>query len=720
MAMPGVLAVLTAQDLGTPVPRFGPLVADQPVLAHEFVRFHGEPVAAVAATDEATARAALKAIEVDWEELPAVASLDAALASDAPLVVDPVERTEDDPGRTTNVVREFSYGWGELPEACDLVLENEYGFPAVHHYAIEPPACVAVWDASGLTVWSGVQHPFQLRRVLATTLRLPLSKVQVRATDSGGSFGGKGYPKIEPIVALLARTVGRPVKVGLSVEDAFHSARRSSARIRVRTGVDAHGNIRFQEVAGDFLIGAYADISLRVVGKSAYLACGPYRTPAARIVARAVASNTAPSTAFRGFGAPQWCWALESQMDELAHACGIDPLEFRLRNLASKGEPVVPGDTPADGDWTEGLRQTAEAIGWNRRSEPRRGMGLAVGIKNPIPATTSMALVRMYPDASVAINVGTTENGQGSRTVLAQIAAEALGVAMEQIAVPSPDTTVAPFDFITASSRSTTMAGNAVLAACRDLKEQLAAIATEVLGMEGEVDAERGCVVTKDGACSTYREIIEGHFGENQGEIVGQGAYRGERNDLPLGGRSAFWEVSFAASEIEVDPSTGEVRVIRHVGGEDVGRAINPALVVQQHHGAAVMGLGHTLFEELKYDDDGRLLNPNVVEYRVPLCPDIPEEFECVLIESGSGPGPYGARGVGESGTIPFAASVGNALFDATGVRVRELPLNPERVWHALNENTQRDMREQESSRSDPVEPSPRRTGYPDQAASDS
>jgi CO/xanthine dehydrogenase Mo-binding subunit len=260
MAMPGVLAVLTAEDLGTPVPRFGPVVADQPALAHERVRFHGEPVAAVAATDEATAQAALLAIEADWEELPAVASLDAALTPDAPLVVNLAEREEDDPWRTTNVVREFCYGWGELAETCDLVLENEYSFPPVHHYTVEPPACVAAWDASGLTVWSGIQHPFVLRRVLATALGLPLSRVRVCAPDLGGSFGGRGYPKIEPIAALLARAAGRPVKVGLSVEEAFCSARRSATRIRVRTGADSDGAIRFQELAGDFLIGAYADV----------------------------------------------------------------------------------------------------------------------------------------------------------------------------------------------------------------------------------------------------------------------------------------------------------------------------------------------------------------------------------------------------------------------------------------------------------------------------
>ena len=721
-AMPGVLAVLTAEDLGTSVPRFGPMVADQPVLAHKRVRFYGEPVAAVAAIDEATAEAALQAIEVDLEELPAVASLEAALAPGAPLVLDPAaraeddpwrttnvvrtsalapgapvvsdsaERAEDDPWRTTNVVREFRYGWGEPADMCDLVLENEYAFPAVHHYALEPPACIAAWDTNGLTVWSSIQHPFILRRVLASTLGLPFSRVRVHVPNIGGSFGGKGYPRVEPITAFLARAAGRPVKVEASVEEAFLSMRRAAARIRVRTGVDANGLIQFQEFAGDFLVGAYADVALRVVGKSAYHACGPYRTPAARIVTRAVTSNTAPSSAFRGFGAPQWCWALESQMDELAHACDLDPLEIRLRNLVSRGESLVPGDTPADGDWAEGLRRTADAIGWNTPRKPHRGRGLAVGIKNPTPATTSMALVHMHPDASVTVNAGTTEVGQGARTVFAQIASEALGVAADRIAVPNPDTAATPFDHMTASSRSTTMAGNAVLAACRNLREQLAEIASEVLGMEAEVDVEHACVVAKDGTRVAYGEAIERYFGEKQGEVIGQGAYRGERGNLPFGGPQAFWEVSFAASEIEVDSATGEVRVVRHVGGGDVGRAINPTLAVQQHDGAAIMGLGHTLFEQLEYDHDGQLLNPNLMDYRVPLCPDLPEEVECVLIENGDGPGPYGAKGLGESGTIPFAPSVGNALFEATSVRVRELPLTPERVWHALRENTQHEL----------------------------
>lgn len=236
------------------------------------------------------------------------------------------------------------------------------------------------------------------------------------------------------------------------------------------------------------------------------------------------------------------------------------------------------------------------------------------------------------------------------------------------------------------------MAGNAVLAACRNLRKKLAEIASEVLGMEAEVDVEHACVVAKDGTRVAYEEAIERYFGEKQGEVIGQGVYRGERGNLPFGGPQAFWEVSFAASEIEVDSATGEVRVVRHVGGGDVGQAINPTLAVQQHDGAAIMGLGHTLFEQLEYDHDGQLLNPNLMDYRVPLCPDLPEEVECVLIENGDGPGPYGAKGLGESGTIPFAPSVGNALFEATGVRVRELPLTPERVWHALRDNTQHEL----------------------------
>jgi CO/xanthine dehydrogenase Mo-binding subunit len=707
-ALPGVAAVLTAEDLGQPAPRFGPTVPDQPVLAEGRIRFQGEPVAAVAAIDLATAQAALHLIDADCEDLQAASSLDEALAEDAPLVVEPEERPESDPWRASNVLQEFQYGWGDPPGECATVVENEYTFPPVHHYAVEPHGCLAIWDSAGLTVWSGVQHPFVLRRVLAATFDLPLSSVRVVVPPIGGGFGGKGYPKIEPIAAVLARASGRPVKLQLSVEESFRTSRRAAARVRIRTGVDPDGCIRSQEIRADYLVGAYADVALRVVGKASYVACGPYRTPHARITARAVASHTTPSTAFRGFGNPQLSWALESQMDEVARAIQMDALEFRLRNLGRPGEAIIPDEQPVDGNWAEGLRRVAAAIDWDRPRPPGRGRGLAIGVKQSVPASVTTATVRLHADGSATVQVGTTEMGQGSRTVLAQIAAEALGVPFQHVSLAEPDTASVPFDSITASSRSTTLAGKAIQLACEDLACRLAGMATEVLGGPAEVDTRAGRVTGPGGTSLTYTELLARYFGPLQtatlpagaraptalqlryaapaaGEVIGQGTYRGERSALALGGPAPFWELSFAAAEVEVDAGTGQVRIVRQVGASDVGRAINPAQAVQQDHGATMMGIGHTLFEELHYEA-GQLLNPNLIDYRVPVCADLPDEMCAMLIENGDGPGPYGAKGIGESGILGIAPSVANAVQDATGVRIRDLPLRPERVWRALRE----------------------------------
>jgi CO/xanthine dehydrogenase Mo-binding subunit len=648
-AMPGVVAVLTAEDLGRPAPRFGPLQADQPILADGWIRYQGEPVVAVAAEDARTAEAALEVIDVDCDEQPAVSDLEAALADGAALVQDPDERPSDDPWRGTNVIREFRYGWGEPTTDAAVVLENEYRFPPVQHYSVEPHGCLAAWDGHGLTVWSGIQHPFILRSVLASTFGIPEESIRVVVPQIGGSFGGRGYPKVEPVAAALARAAGRPVKVQLTVEESFHTARRAGAAVRIRTGVTTEGTIVSQQIHADFLIGAYADIGLRVVGKASFLACGPYRTPNAEIVARAVASHTPPSSAARGFGAPQLCWALESQMDEIADRLGVDSVEIRLRNLPAHGEQLVPGDTPVDGDWAMGVRAAAEAIGWDRPRERGTGCGLAVGIKSAIPATVSSASVSLDREGRVTVLAGTTEMGQGSRTVLAQIAAEELGVRLENIDVPLPDTGAVPFDSLTASSRSTTIMGLAVQAACRDLRRQL-----------------------RDGGDPAG------------GPLVGSGEYRGETSaDHPLGGPAPFWEVSVSAVEVVVDGDTGRIRVARHVGVSDIGRAIHPAQATGQHDGAAVMGLGHTLLEELRFDD-GQLVNPNLIDYRVPTFSDLPDEMRTIFVENADGPGPYGAKGVGESGIIPVAPSVANAVFRATGARIRELPLTPERVWRAV------------------------------------
>src|SRR4051794_1001770 len=361
-AVRGVTAVIGPNDVGPPIPRFGPLRPDQPVLADGEVRFHGEAIAAVAAVDDAAAREALDAIVVELEDLPAIASLDHAPRAGA-----------------GQVLHESRFAWGELPDDAAVAIEREYDGPAAaRHVSIEPHACIASWDARGLTVWDGTQHPFAVRRVLAEMFQLPLARVRIVTLPVGGAFGGKGYPKLEPLVALLSRASGQPVGLRASLRESFQLARGAGARVTMRTTVDHDGRLRSQEVQGDFLVGAYADMAPRVVEKSAYLACGPYRTPAARIVGRAIASNTTPSTAFRGFGAPQFTWALESQMEELAGLVGRDPLEFRLQNLCERGELLLPGQTPCDGEWRETLTRAADAVGYGKQRPRGRGVGVAI------------------------------------------------------------------------------------------------------------------------------------------------------------------------------------------------------------------------------------------------------------------------------------------------------------------------------------------------------
>ncbi len=468
----GVRLILTAADLPQPVPRYGPNVDDRPVLAVGETKFFGEPVAAVAAETEDAAETAAALVRVDYEELPAVLTVDAARDPAAALVQDP-ELRPNDPYAHTNIRNEYRFGWGSVPEAeakAPCIVENDYTFPMVTHFAIEPHVFMAAPDENGITVWSPIQHPYILQRVVASTLGWPVSKVRVVAPDPGGAFGGKGYPKLEPLTAFLALKTGRPVRLVLTLEETFQSVRRASAQIHARTGFDPAGRIVFQDVEADFLIGAYADVGIRVVSKSSYVACGPYRTQHARITARALLSHTTPSTAFRGYGTPQHSWALESQLDEAARLLNIDRVEIRRRNLAEKGEAFIPGDTPADGDWKQSLDQAAAAIGWGEPLAKNRGRGIAMGIKSSSTASLSYAMVRLHWDGSASVMTGTSDMGQGARTVFAQLTAQELGVALASVTIVMGDTSVVPFDSSTSASRSTVFMGNAIVKACQDIK----------------------------------------------------------------------------------------------------------------------------------------------------------------------------------------------------------------------------------------------------------
>jgi CO/xanthine dehydrogenase Mo-binding subunit len=687
--VPGVRLVMTPADLPQPMPRFGPQRRDRPVLAVDETKYHGEPVAAVAAETRDAAEEAARLVTVEFDELPAVHTIEAALAADAPLVQDP-ELRPDDPHAQTNVLHEHRHQWGDVNEAAtsaDVVVEGTYGFPMVTQFAIEPHAFMAAPDGDGIAIWSAIQHPNWLQRIIADLLKMPLSKVRVRAPDPGGAFGGKQHAKYEPLLAFMALSTGRPVRLVLTLEETFQAVRRGASEIHVRSGFGRDGTLVFRDIDAKYLIGAYADIADRTVAKGSYTANGPYRVPNVRIVARSILSHTTPSTAFRGFGNPQQIWAVESNMDEAARALEIDPLELRLKNLARPGESFIPGDRPADGNWAQAVERAAELIDWRTAPPEGRGRGLAVGLKSGPTTGLSYSTVRLLVDGSVVVYAGTSDMGQGARTIFAQIAADELGAPLDWVTVVMGDTAVVPYDQQTSASRSSVFMGNAVLRACRDIQAKVRAMAARLESAdEGSIVVERGDVRIGDRVLP-IRDVVGRGLGRLGGELIGVGEMRKDAEpNHPLGGTAAFYEFNATAAEVEVDRETGDISIQRFVTVSDVGKALNPMQVRGQDEGAAVMGFGHTLMEHYIYDDAGRIRNLGAIDYRIPTSMDLPVEMVSDMIENEDGPGPYGAKGMSEGALLPVAPAVAAAIRDATGVSIRDLPLSPERVWRALQE----------------------------------
>lgn len=690
--IPGVVAILTPDDLPQPIPRYGPQFQDRPVLAVGETKYHGEPVAAVAAeTRDAAARAAA-AVVVEHEILEGgIFSVARALDPESPLVQDPSLRP-DDPLADTNVLAEHRYEWGDIETGeaeADLVIDETYGFPMITQFAIEPHAFIAAPDDDGIQIWSSVQHPFLLQKTLASILDMPLSRVRVHAPDPGGGFGGKQNPKYEPLVAFMALKTGRPVRLVLTLGETFQTVRRTSTEIRVRSGFKSDGTIVFQDFRSDFLIGAYVDIADRVVGKSNYLAAGPYRVPNVRIVARGLLSHTTPSTAMRGFGIPQLTWARESNIDRAASTLEMDRVQIRLENLAGPGEEFIPNETPADGDWAQAVERTAKLIDWGAPLPEGTGRGFAIGMKSGPTTGLSYSTVRLLADGSAVVYAGTSDMGQGARTIFAQIVSEELGVEMDRVTVVMGDTTRVPYDQQTSASRSSVLMGNAIARACDDIRGQFRARLADRLEIdESEVTVENGEVRLPDGVTS-IEEQLETALGQLGGEFIGNGEMRVEGDpDHPLGGRAVFFELHCAACEVEVDRETGEIRISKYVTVGDVGRALNPLQVAGQDEGAAIMGLGHTLMERMILDDTGRILNMDAVDYRILTSMDVPTEMISDSIENADGPGPFGIKGVSEGGLLATSPAVGSAVEQAAGVVLRDLPITPESIWTAMREQT--------------------------------
>ncbi|MEM6897445.1 MAG: molybdopterin cofactor-binding domain-containing protein, partial [Pseudomonadota bacterium] len=435
----------------------------------------------------------------------------------------------------------------------------------------------------------------------------------------------------------------------------------------------------------DYLIGAYADVGTRVTTKGNYLGVGPYRVPNARIRARAVLSHTTPSCAFRGYGTPQVNWAVESQVNEAARQLGIDGYQIRRRNVADKGDEVVRGDAPADGHWPESVEKAADLLGWDKPKPAGRGRGIAVGIKAGATSGLSNSTVRLLADGSIMVFAGTSDMGQGARTIFAQIAADLLGAPYSAVSVVMGDTDVVPYDMQTSASRSTVFMGTAITRACEDIQRQAIELAAETTGIaEADIKIEDGALVLPDGPKPIF-DFVKTTLRGTNGELIGHGRMRqGGEKGHPLGGRPAFFEFNCTAFEVSVDEATGEVTIHKHVTVGDVGKALNPLQVEMQDEGAAIMGLGHSLYEQLLVDDAGRIRNLGAIDYRIVTSKDMPEKMITGMVENHDGPGPQGAKGVSEGAILCTAPALGAAIADATGLFIKDLPLTPERVWRAI------------------------------------
>jgi CO/xanthine dehydrogenase Mo-binding subunit len=685
-ALPGVLAVVTAESVAPVDVRFGHISRDHPALAAGKVLYHGEPVALVVAETRRAAEKGARLVRVEYEDLPAVIDADEALAADAPLL------HESHPGRTGdegfhntgggaltgNLCAENTLEWGDVEAefaAADVVVEGEFRYPMLYGYAMEPYNATAVFEEGALTVYSTAQHPYMVRDDLALMFGLPLARVRVIVPYVGGGYGTKSYTKVEPLAALGAYVTRRPVRVALSVEEAIFTTRADSARIRARSAFKADGTLLAREFDIVMNSGAYSDNSPLVCAKLANRCFGPYRMNALRVRCRSAFTNTTPASSLRGFGAPQGNLAGELLIDQAADKLGIDARELRLRNVVRPGEEILPGKRGIDADLAADLELLTESLGWGERP----GVGFALAASDAGAHPTSVTMVRLHPDGSASCAVGSTELGQGSRTVLSQILADGLGLPFDRVAIVQADTGVTTYERTTGASRTTTLVGRALLAACEDARAKVRDLAAQL--WDGEVEDIAGGVRV-GGEERTYGEVIRTWFGSG-GEVVGIGAIRkaGEFDKLP-----PFWEIGAGGVVASVDTDTGKVTIEQLTTIGDVGFAINPELVHGQDLGAATMALGAATTEELVYDGS-TLSNPNVVEYRVPRASDLPPRIHQILAERRDGIGPFGAKGGGEGAGNPIGAAVAAAVGRLLGRYPTELPLTPERVWRLAQES---------------------------------
>lgn len=699
--VPGVKAVITANDI--PNTRFGFQMgeANKRPLTGDKVRYIGDELAAVAAETEEAAQEACSLIQVELEPLPALFDPESALQPGAPLI------HIDKPGNISGEVHRIFGDVGEGFLKSDHIFEATYRTTGVAHCCMETRGALAEFDNQGrLTLWSTTQFPHVLREIMSCVLQLPIGKIRVCKAHIGGGFGSRqSMDPVDPICAFLAQKSGRPVKLIKTRSEEFVSDRiRYPMVITVKTGVTSDGVIMARQVNILTDGGAYNDQGLAVTASAASRCVNLYRVPYVKFDGKVVFTNKVFGGAFRGYGGPQIIFGIESQMDEIAEELGIDPLKLRLLNANQKGDVTVGGARFASCGFAECLNQSAAVAGWKekRGKLKPRGIGMAsfihtgAGSINAHGGSFSAAFVKVEYDGSVDLMTGVPDIGQGSDTALAQIAAEELGVRFEDVRVHAGDTAITPSTQGVRGSRETFVAGNAVKLAAQQVKLQLLERAASLLaiGKEG-LDIADGKIYVKSNpeqfvtvAQAAGKPMFDRSSAFPLGvPVLASACYMDPVSELPdkatgYGNPSPAWVFGTQVAEVEVDVKTGIVSVLRVVAAHDVGRAINPMAIEGQLEGSIAQGVGMALTERVIWES-GAVLNQQLADYKLPTTLDVPQ-ITSILVETDDPYGPFGAKGVGEAGLVPTAAAIANAIYDAIGVRIRELPITPEKVLTAM------------------------------------
>lgn len=711
-ALKGVKAVITGKTFPK---RVGLYLEDKTFLAIDKVIFIGEVVAAVAAETEEIAKEAVKLIEVEYEPLPVVLNAKESMKEDAPLVHPNLGDYKWEPiffpKPRTNISNHYKLRKGDIEKGfseSDIIIENEFYVPQIQHTPIEPHSTIAQMDPEGyLTVWASCQSPYAVRKALSVAFGLPLNKLRVISPAVGGGFGGKAGTTLEGIAIPLAmQTNGRPVKLTYSREEVFiNSFVRQGLFAKIKTGVNREGKILAEKIEFIWDGGAYTEYGVNIAKSAGYASVGPYDVPNIWADSYCVYTNTPVGGPYRGFGMSEIHFAIEQNLDVIAEKLGMSGVEIRkINGLKIGGHTATDEELDVCG-FIDCIKQVEEDIKLHEKNRPSaphkvRGKGIAGGFKAPsMPNNVaSSAIIKLNEDGTAHLLTSAQDIGQGSDTTLTQIAAEILSIKPEKITIKTGDTDHTPYEWQTVASRITYCAGNAVKLACEDIKTQLLDLAQIKLGIfKRDLELKDGYVVSKiypDKKVSLSELALGLTMPDGSGvhgPIIGRGSFippnvRNADKNTGLGDKPvAFWTFGAQGVEIEVDTETGHIEVLNVVSCFDVGKVVNPKLIEAQVEGAIVQGIGSAIWEELIINGEGKVLNSSFSDYKIPTADDIPN-MNIKFLEYPEETGPFGARGVAEAAMVPTAPAITSALYNALGIRIKTLPLTPEKVLMAIKE----------------------------------